>query len=106
MKVMISQPMGGITERDILETRDRVKKELEGSGYEVVDSYLDDSEHSDESLEKRGVMNKPLYYLGSSLKIMSECDIVYFCKGWQNARGCRLEHEAAKEYNMTIVEEV
>ena len=29
---------------------------------------------------------------------MSECDTVYFCKGWENARGCKIEHEVAKSY--------
>ena len=29
---------------------------------------------------------------------MSKCNAVYFCKGWENARGCRIEHETAKAY--------
>lgn len=28
-----------------------------------------------------------------------------FCKGWENARGCRIEHEAAKAYGLEIIYE-
>lgn len=29
----------------------------------------------------------------------------YFCKGWENTRGCRIEHEAAKAYGLEIIYE-
>lgn len=34
-----------------------------------------------------------------------EADVVYFAKGWENARGCRIEHTVAKEYGLKIMEE-
>ena len=37
-KAMISQPMGGLTEEQIVETRDRVIKALEAMGYNVRSS--------------------------------------------------------------------
>ena len=36
---------------------------------------------------------------------MSLCDAAYFCKGWENARGCRLEHDAAVAYGLEIIYE-
>ena len=35
---------------------------------------------------------------------MSEADAVVFMPGWENARGCRIEHEIALEYGKYIRE--
>ena len=51
-------------------------------------------------MEKRGVVQIPLCFLAKSLENMSLCHAAYFCKGWENARGCRTEHEAAKAYGL------
>ena len=29
----------------------------------------------------------------------------FFCKGWESARGCKIEHEAAVAYGLDIIEE-
>lgn len=34
-----------------------------------------------------------------------ECTTVYFCKGWEQTRGCRMEHDAAVAYGMEILYE-
>ena len=36
---------------------------------------------------------------------MSLCHAAYFCKGWENARGCRIEHDAAVAYGLDIIYE-
>ena len=36
---------------------------------------------------------------------MSLCHAAYFCKGWENARGCRIEHETAEVYGLDIIYE-
>ena len=40
--------------------------------------------------------------LGKSISLMSEADLVVFAPGWENARGCRIEHEVAKEYGIQV----
>ena len=45
----------------------------------------------------------PLWYLGRSLELMSSADIVYFAKGWKKYRGGRVEHLAAHEYDIKIM---
>lgn len=45
----------------------------------------------------------PLWYIGKSLELMSTADIVYFTEGWERYRGCRIEHLAAYEYNIKIM---
>lgn len=31
--------------------------------------------------------------------------LAYFCKGWENARGCRIEHDAAVAYGLEVLYE-
>ena len=51
-------------------------------------------------MEQRGVVQIPLCFLAKSLENMSLCHAAYFCKGWENARGCRIEHDAAVAYGL------
>lgn len=105
MKAMLSQPMGGKTDEEIVATRERAIAALEGMGYEIVNTLFTDEWYSKEQMESRGVVQIPLCFLAKSLENMSLCHAAYFCKGWEDARGCRIEHEAAKAYGMTIIYE-
>ena len=90
-KLFISQPMRGKTEEEILAVREQAKREIEASWMEkviVIDSFI----------RNAPVDAKPLWYLGKSLELLSTADIAYFAKGWEEARGCRIEHECAQEY--------
>lgn len=105
-KAMISHPMGGRSESEIVATRESAIRALEGMGYEVVNTLFTDEWYSRESMANRGVVQVPLCFLAKSLENMSLCDAAYFCKGWENARGCKIEHEAAKQYGLKILYEV
>lgn len=104
-KAMLSQPMAGKTDAEIVETRERAIKKLEALGYEVVNTLFTDEWYSKEKMEERGVVQIPLCFLAKSLENMSLCHAAYFCKGWENARGCRIEHDAAVAYGLTVIEE-
>lgn len=105
MKAMLSQPMAGKTEQEIIETRERAITALKENGYDIVNTLFTDEWYSNEAMEARGVVQIPLCFLAKSLENMSLCHAVYFCKGWENARGCRIEHEAAKAYGLEIIYE-
>ena len=104
-KAMLSQPMRDKTDEEIIETRNKAIKVLEEKGYEVINTLFTDEWYSHESMSERGVVNIPLCFLAKSLENMSLCDAAYFCKDWENYRGCRIEHEAAKEYGLEIIYE-
>ena len=104
-KAMLSQPMAGKTEDEIVATRDRAIKVLEDRGYEVVNTLFTDEWYSKENMEERGVVQIPLCFLAKSLENMSLCHAAYFCKGRENARGCKIEHDAAKAYGLKIIYE-
>lgn len=105
MKAMLSQPMAGKTNEEIVATREKAIHALEALGYEIVNTLFTDEWYSKEAMEARGVVQIPLCFLAKSLENMSLCHAAYFCKGWENARGCRIEHEAAKAYGLTIIYE-
>ena len=105
MKAMLSQPMAGKSEEEIVATRERAIKVLESKGYEIVNTLFTNEWYSQENMKKRGVVQIPLCFLAKSLENMSLCHAAYFCKGWEKARGCRIEHEAAKEYGLTVLYE-
>ena len=104
-KAMLSQPMAGKTEQEIVATRERAIATLKAAGYEIVNTLFTDEWYSKEAMAERGVVQIPLCFLAKSLENMSLCHAAYFCKGWENARGCRIEHEAAKSYGLEILYE-
>ena len=104
-KAMISQPMAGKTDEEIAEARDRARAKLREMGYEFVNTLFTDEWYSAEAMKERGVVQVPLCYLAKSLENMSLCHAAYFCKGWENARGCRIEHDAAIAYGLEVLYE-
>ena len=96
MKVFISQPMNGLSEVEILTVRDQVfeafKSFMKMSDLKLVDSYFKD-------LPKDA---GNIWCLGDSIRLMDGCDFIIFVPGWDDARGCRIEHEVAKQYGLNI----
>ena len=105
MKAMLSQPMAGKSEEEIKATREKANKALKEKGYEIVNTLFTDEWYSEKKMKERGVIQIPLCFLAKSLENMSLCHAAYFCKGWENARGCRIEHDAAVAYGLTIIYE-
>lgn len=97
-RVFISQPMAGKSREEILSERDRLLAEAEKTSGELlvlIDSYLGDAAANS---------GKPLLWLSKSLEIMSGADLVVFAPGWEEARGCAIEHRCAQEYGYDILE--
>lgn len=105
-KAMISQPMNGVSDEKIKEVQEAAKNKLNRFGFDVVDTYITDSEIDSEiealGLDKSEIVS-PIYYLGVSIERMAQCGAVYFCDGWEDARGCRIEHEVAEAYDLDII---
>lgn len=104
-KTMISQPMGGLTYDIIEATRRNAIRRLNTIGYEVVDTFLSNDLNTISHLEEVGITHRSLRVLGKSLEKMSLCDAVYFTRGWENARGCRIQHAVAEEYGLERIYE-
>lgn len=94
-KLFISQPMKGKTNEEIFAERERAIKWAEhylGEKVEVIDSFFSDYN------------GRPLEFLAKSIALLAKADVVYFAEGWKNARGCRIEHECAVEYEIDRIE--
>lgn len=104
-RAMLSQPMAGKSDAEIIETREKAIAVLKDKGYEIVNTLLTDEWYNQEKMKERGVVQIPLCFLAKSLENMSLCHAAYFCKGWEKARGCRIEHDAAAAYGLDIIYE-
>ena len=104
-KAMLSQPMAGKSNEEIVATREKAIKFLESNGYEIVNTLFTDEWYSQEKMTERGVVQIPLCFLAKSLENMSLCHVVYFCKGWEKTRGCKIEHDAAIAYGLEVIYE-
>lgn len=90
MKVFISQPMKGLSEKEIKSNREkaiRKIKSLYGNDAEIIDSFIEGEGNS-------------LWFLGKSIELLSTADVAYFLKGWNKARGCRIEYMCADNYGI------
>lgn len=97
-KLFISQPMRGKTDEEILAERKKAIESAErnlGEPVEVIDSFFQNAPAD----------ARPLWFLGKSLELLSTADIAYFAKGWEDARGCRMENQCAIEYGIEVIED-
>ena len=85
MKIMISQPMRGKTEKEIKDEREELVKKLQEEGHEVLETVFEDFD----------CYASPIAYLARSIEFLDKADAVVFMKGWENSRGCKIEHEIA-----------
>ena len=96
-KLFISQPMKGKTNEEIEEERVKAIEEAKivlNDEVEVIDSFFKNAPAD----------ARPLWFLGKSLELLSVADAVYFAKDWNNYRGCKIEHIAAQEYGIKVIE--
>lgn len=105
-KAMISQPMAGKSSEEIIATRERAIKELESIDCMIVNTLFTDEWYNVDNMMGRGVVQVPLCFLAKSLENMSLCHVVFFCKGWEEARGCKIEHDVAVAYGLEIIYEI
>lgn len=96
MNVFISQPMNGKKTEEIECEREEFVNDLKkylGEDINILDTIF----HFAEDVPS-------LVYLGRSLEVLAKADLSVFMDGWENARGCRIEYNAAKDYGVPTLE--
>lgn len=86
------------TDEEILNERAHaihMAEHLLGEEVKVIDSFF----------QSAPVNAKPLWFLGKSIELLADADVVYFTREWENYRGCRIEHTCALEYGIRILYE-
>lgn len=96
-RLFISQPMKGKTDEEII-------KERELAIEEAKKALNDDVTIIDSFFQGAPADAKPLWFLGKSFELLSTADIAYFAKDWEKYRGCKMEHEAAIQYGIQVLE--
>ncbi len=100
-RVFISQPMRGRKDDEIRAERDAILAQFverfHGEEVEEIKSFLPDEFHAAD------FKNVALAYLGKSLMLLAGADVAVFVQGYAEARGCRIEHEAAVAYGVERV---
>lgn len=102
-KVFISIPMNGLEETDIRSEIDNVFKVIceeyaqFGIDCELIDSFITDKPDPD-------ILQPRVWYLGNSIKKLSEADLAVFHPGWRNAPGCIIEHMVCALYDIPYVD--
>ncbi|MCM1220265.1 MAG: DUF4406 domain-containing protein [Lachnospiraceae bacterium] len=94
-RVFISQPMNGKSDVEILNARAAAAQAAQdhlGEEVEILNTFWNNT----------GA--RALQLLGQSISVLAQADLAYFCKGWEEARGCKIEHECAVEYGINVLE--
>ena len=102
-KLFISQPMRGKTDEEILAVREKAIKSAKNYLKECGEE--DEIEVIDSFFQNAPAKARPLWFLAKSLELLSTADVAYFAKGWEDARGCRIENECAIEYGIDVIED-
>lgn len=94
--IFISQPMGGHSDDEINAERRRV--------IEIARQQFGEVDALETFFSDFGPAAKPLDYLARSIEFLAKADVAIFAPGWQDARGCRIEHQCALEYGILVME--
>lgn len=94
-KIFVSLPMRGKAREEILTAQGKI--------IDKAFNYFNESVILIESFLSENAKLNPLECLGESIKRMSRADYVIFGEGYENARGCRIEYDCAREYGKKIL---
>ena len=100
--IVISMPMNGKDPDDIREEMSKLYLEYMSRHPEISDKpyQLLDTCH-DQWRTTQEIRNKAVWLLGGVLETeFARADLVLFGPGWQDARGCRIEHTICEEYGI------
>ena len=105
-KVFVSQPLRGLNEEEsksvrMIACKMAIKKIADKYGEKIEDLEIIDSFFEDYNPDKGCI---PLKYLSKSIELLADADYAYFGKGWEDARGCKIEHACAEEYGIKTAE--
>ena len=98
MEVFLSHPMHGLTDEEVMEIRSaayRYLKGVYGDDIRLIDNYRHRGTPEDAGR---------LWHLGRSIQQMEKADAIYFCRDWEDAKGCRIEERIAREYGLRVLE--
>ena len=99
-KIFVSQCMKDVPDSEIVNILKQIKEDKEirerYGEFEIIDSYIPEFVNDN-------IKNKSVAYLGKSISKLAEADVALFVSGWEECRGCKIEHEIAEKYGIEIM---
>jgi len=99
-KIFISCPMKGKEKEEIEEMIEEMKKIARyefGPNIEFINTIVQDKPPYETN-------NQAIWYLGKSIELLSQCQILACLKDIDNYNGCFIEKEIAKRYGLQVLE--
>ena len=102
MKIFISMPMKSKSTEQVRVEMNKVFSSIKDKlpEAELIDSII---EGADKNIAIKGD-DAGIWYLGKSILLLSEADIVFFVNDWKDFRGCSIEREIAEKYGKFCIE--
>ena len=102
MKIFISMPMKSKSTEQVKSEMNKVFEYIKSKLPEadLLDSVFDGA---DKDIAIKGD-DTGLWYLGKSLMLLSQADIVFFVNDWADFRGCSSERKVASEYGKFCID--
>ena len=98
MKVFISQPIAGYGNNVIEEVRKNICRLFSIKNEDLIDNF-------NKTIPSGiSIKNDRVWCLGDSIRLMAMADLVIFAPGWEDARGCCIEHKLCEEYGIPFTE--
>ena len=98
LRLFVSQPMAGRPDAEVFDERHEAMRRVQAARPDcyvvLIPSFLS---------ETVAAVHPPVWYLGASLQLMAGADLVCMAPGWSDARGCQIEHLAARKYGLDVV---
>ena len=96
MKIFISQPITGKSNSEIFATRKNIVSKLHTKYPDatIINSII-----------LGGNDTNDIKYLGLTLNLMSDADLIVMAKDRANSKGCQVEQYVATIYNKEIIDE-
>lgn len=122
VNVFISQPMSGRHVEEIQEERDLIVTFIKEhydfqfrnsrasamipKGYNMFNEATEYNINVVNPIERENVPDNAgrLWYLGRAISDLEKCDFVIFARGWKKAKGCCVEREAVRQYDIPYFE--
>lgn len=107
MNIFISQPMTGYTEDEIYANRTKEINKIKHNnrwdtrGAIFITSYI--NEESQKAVKDMfGGSNIDVVLLAISIRKLADADIIWMSSGWEESKGCKIEHTVAATYGIPI----
>jgi hypothetical protein len=101
MRIYISIPISGHDPEEQRVKAERFAKDIDAIGHIPVNPF-DISEPPKHFNEKQ----RYAYFMGFDIADLLMSDAAYFSRGWEQSKGCLLEHAAAEIYGLKIFYEL